>query len=43
MEGLLDEAERRPDRLAQSQVRNHSREYTLVVVFVRIAAEHNGR
>jgi two-component system nitrogen regulation sensor histidine kinase NtrY len=42
MAGLLDEAERRPDRLAQSQlqlVRGNSTRTLLV----RIAAEHNGR
>jgi two-component system, NtrC family, nitrogen regulation sensor histidine kinase NtrY len=42
MAGLLGEAERRPDRLAQSQVElvrgNSSR-----TLLVRIAAEHNGR
>jgi two-component system nitrogen regulation sensor histidine kinase NtrY len=41
MAGLLDEAERRPDRLAQSQVQlvrgNSTR-----TLHVRIAAEHNG-
>jgi two-component system nitrogen regulation sensor histidine kinase NtrY len=42
MAGLLDDAERRPDRLAQSQVQlvhgNSTR-----TLHVRIAAEHNGR
>jgi two-component system nitrogen regulation sensor histidine kinase NtrY len=40
--GLLDEAERRPERLAQSQVQLLSRGSTRTLL-VRIAAEHNGR
>jgi two-component system nitrogen regulation sensor histidine kinase NtrY len=39
--GLLDEAERRPERLAQSQVQLLSRSSTRTLL-VRIAAEHNG-
>jgi len=38
---LLDEAERRPERLAQSQVQLLSRSSTRTLL-VRIAAEHNG-
>jgi two-component system nitrogen regulation sensor histidine kinase NtrY len=42
MAGLLDEAERRPDRLAQSQV-ELIRGNSTRTLLVRIAAEHNGR
>jgi two-component system, NtrC family, nitrogen regulation sensor histidine kinase NtrY len=42
MAGLLDEAERRPDRLAQSQVQLVRGNSTRTLL-VRIAAEHNGR
>jgi two-component system, NtrC family, nitrogen regulation sensor histidine kinase NtrY len=42
MAGLLDEAERRPDRLAQSQV-ELVRGNSTRTLLVRIAAEHNGR
>ncbi len=42
MTGLLDEAERRPDRLAQSQV-ELIRGNSTRTLLVRIAAEHNGR
>jgi two-component system nitrogen regulation sensor histidine kinase NtrY len=42
MAGLLDEAERRPDRLAQSQVQL-SRGTSMRTLLVRIAAEHYGR
>jgi len=42
MAGLLDEAERRPDRLAQSQV-ELLRGNSTRTLLVRIAAEHNGR
>src|SRR5437588_12550661 len=42
MAGLLDEAERRPDRLAQSQV-ELIRGSSTRTLLVRIAAEHNGR
>jgi two-component system nitrogen regulation sensor histidine kinase NtrY len=42
MVGLLDEAERRPDRLAQSQV-ELIRGNSTRTLLVRIAAEHNGR
>jgi two-component system nitrogen regulation sensor histidine kinase NtrY len=42
MAGLLDEAERRPDRLAQSQVQLALGNSTRTLL-VRIAAEHNGR
>ncbi len=42
MVGLLDEAERRPDRLAQSQV-ELLRGSSTRTLLVRIAAEHNGR
>ncbi len=42
MAGLLGEAERRPDRLAQSQVQLISGNSTRTLL-VRIAAEHNGR
>jgi two-component system nitrogen regulation sensor histidine kinase NtrY len=42
MAGLLDEAERRPDRLAQSQVQLVQGNSTRTL-HVRIAAEHNGR
>ncbi len=42
MGGLLDEAERRPDRLAQSQV-ELIRGNSTRTLLVRIAAEHNGR
>jgi two-component system, NtrC family, nitrogen regulation sensor histidine kinase NtrY len=41
MAGLLDEAERRPDRLAQSQVQL-ARGNSTRTLLVRIAAEHNG-
>jgi two-component system nitrogen regulation sensor histidine kinase NtrY len=41
MAGLLDEAERRPDRLAQSQVQLVAGNSTRTLL-VRIAAEHNG-
>jgi two-component system nitrogen regulation sensor histidine kinase NtrY len=41
MAGLLGEAERRPDRLAQSQVQLISGNSTRTLL-VRIAAEHNG-
>jgi two-component system nitrogen regulation sensor histidine kinase NtrY len=41
MAGLLDEAERRPDRLAQSQVQLALGNSTRTLL-VRIAAEHNG-
>src|SRR5437588_3463795 len=42
MAGLLGEAERRPDRLAQSQV-ELVRGNSTRTLLVRIAAEHNGR
>ena len=42
MAGLLDEVERRPDRLAQSQVQLVTGNSTRTLL-VRIAAEHNGR
>ena len=42
MAGLLGEAERRPDRLAQSQV-ELIRGNSTRTLLVRIAAEHNGR
>ena len=42
MAGLLDEAERRPDRLAQSQV-ELLRGNSTRTLLVRIAAEHSGR
>ena len=42
MASLLDEAERRPDRLAQSQV-ELVRGNSTRTLLVRIAAEHNGR
>ncbi len=42
MAGLLDEAERRPDRLAQSHV-ELVRGNSTRTLLVRIAAEHNGR
>jgi two-component system, NtrC family, nitrogen regulation sensor histidine kinase NtrY len=42
MASLLDEAERRPDRLAQSQV-ELIRGNSTRTLLVRIAAEHNGR
>jgi two-component system, NtrC family, nitrogen regulation sensor histidine kinase NtrY len=42
MAGLLDEAERRPDRLAQSQV-ELIRGNSTRTLLVRIAAEHNDR
>ncbi len=42
MAGLLDEAERRPDRLAQSQVQLAQANSTRTLL-VRIAAEHYGR
>jgi two-component system, NtrC family, nitrogen regulation sensor histidine kinase NtrY len=42
MAGLLGEAERRPDRLAQSQVQLVTGNSTRTLL-VRIAAEHNGR
>src|SRR5713226_9247819 len=42
MAGLLDEAERRPDRLAQSQVQLVQGNSTRTLL-VRITAEHNGR
>ena len=42
MASLLDEAERRPDRLAQSQV-ELIRGSSTRTLLVRIAAEHNGR
>jgi two-component system, NtrC family, nitrogen regulation sensor histidine kinase NtrY len=42
MTGLLDEAERRPDRLAQSQV-ELIRGNSTRTLLVRIAAEYNGR
>jgi two-component system, NtrC family, nitrogen regulation sensor histidine kinase NtrY len=42
MAGLLDEAERRPDRLAQSHVQL-SRGTSTRTLLVRIAAEHYGR
>src|ERR1700731_415180 len=42
MTGLLDEAERRPDPLAQSQV-ELIRGNSTRTLLVRIAAEHNGR
>src|SRR5438874_11963840 len=42
MAGLLGEAERRPDRLAQSQV-ELIRGSSTRTLLVRIAAEHNGR
>jgi two-component system, NtrC family, nitrogen regulation sensor histidine kinase NtrY len=41
MAGLLDEAERRPDRLAQSQVQL-ARGNSMRTLLVRITAEHNG-
>ena len=41
MAGLLDEADRRPDRLAQSQVQL-ARGNSTRTLLVRIAAEHNG-
>jgi two-component system nitrogen regulation sensor histidine kinase NtrY len=41
MAGLLDEAERRPDRLAQSQLQL-ARGNSTRTLLVRIAAEHNG-
>jgi len=42
MAGLLDEAERRPERLAQSQVQL-ARGTSMRTLLVRIAAEHYGR
>src|SRR5262252_3982231 len=42
MAGLLEEAERRPDRLAQSQVQL-ARGTSMRTLLVRIAAEHYGR
>jgi two-component system nitrogen regulation sensor histidine kinase NtrY len=42
MAGLLDEAERRPERLAQSQVQL-ARGASMRTLLVRIAAEHYGR